>query len=349
MVLPITDEALTLARELLGRGEVVAFPTETVYGLGANALSAAAVERIYAAKGRPRHNPLIVHVRDTAAAQELVTAWPALATQLAARFWPGPLTMVLPRGEAIPAIVSAGLSTVALRVPAHPVALRLLGVCGLPLAAPSANRSLEVSPTSAEHVAASLPDVPLILDGGRCALGIESTVVDLTRTPPRLLRPGALPLRLLREVIPDLEVPPPSIALATEAPSPSPGMAARHYAPRAPLFLLPAEPGLAEARILKLPAPRGLLCHLASPALAAHCAVVERLPTDPAGYAADLYAALHRLDDQQVASIAVAPLPAHSATDDDGWLAIADRLMRASFPAAQNDPSEHSHDPRKSA
>jgi L-threonylcarbamoyladenylate synthase len=341
MVSPITDEALERARELLMRDEVVAFPTETVYGLGGNALSGAAIERIYAVKGRPRHNPLIVHVDGLESAQRLAGEWPAVATTLARRFWPGPLTMVVRRGDAVSPLVSAGLSTVALRVPAHPAALRLLAACALPLAAPSANRSLEVSPTTAEHVRRSLPDVPLILDGGACRLGIESTVVDLTTTPPRLLRPGALPLRLLREVLTDLEVPQLPVFLDDETaarpgpgPMKSPGMLGRHYAPRARLVLLPPDAALAQETLLALPGPRGLLCQATEAALAAHCIAVEKLPIDAAGYAADLYAALHRLDDRNVCTIAVAPLPEPRPDSDDGWLAIADRLIRASAPSA---------------
>lgn len=335
MVLPITDEALAQATTLLRGDQVVAFPTETVYGLGASALSEAAVERIYALKGRPRHNPLIVHVPDLDAARQLSSHWPELATQLAQRFWPGPLTLVVPRGGAIPGLVSAGRPTVALRVPAHPAALRLLRACGLPLAAPSANRSEQVSPTTAEHVRRGLPEVPLILDGGPCRLGIESTVVDVTTSPPRLLRPGALGLRLLREVLPDLATLPAAPAEPGEALA-APGMMARHYAPRATVVLLRppgpgAGPGPGIAQLRGLPAPWGLLSYGEVPQpLAAGCAIVERLPGDPAGYAADLYAALHRLDDAGVASILVVEPP--DGDPDDGWHAIRDRLRRAATP-----------------
>lgn len=325
MVLPITDAALAQATALLRGDRVVAFPTETVYGLGANALSAAAVEGIYALKGRPRHNPLIVHVPDLAAARRLSSEWPAVATRLAERFWPGPLTLVVPRSELIPALVSAGRPTVALRVPAHPAALRLLQACGLPLAAPSANRSEQVSPTTAEHVRSGLPDVPLILDGGPCRLGIESTVVDVTTSPPRLLRPGALGLQALREVIPDLATLP-MPAESGEALA-SPGMMARHYAPKARLFLL--TPGMMSEQLQALPAPRALLSYGELPQLSVSCEVVEQLPADPDGYAADLYAALHRLDDAGVASIGVVEPPAGS---EDGWDAIRDRLRRAATP-----------------
>lgn len=328
------SDGLSRAAGLLRRGDVVAFPTETVYGLGADATRAEAVERIYAQKGRPRHNPLIVHVADAEAAARLAGEWSEQAAALASRFWPGPLTLVVPRGPRIPALVSAGLPTVALRVPAHPVALALLQTAGLPLAAPSANRSESISPTTAAHVLASLPAVPLVLDGGPCRLGIESTVVDLVSRPPRLLRPGALPLRELLSVLPDLAMPPMSETPAIGEPPPgassalpSPGMMARHYAPAAPLTLLDPREGeaaLAE-RVAALPAPRGLLSYLPLPTVEAQCARVELLPAEPAALGADLYAALHRLDDAGVASIAALRPPASL-----DYLAIADRLTRAS-------------------
>lgn len=339
--------SLRQASELLQAGQVVAFPTETVYGLGGNALSETAIARIYVAKGRPSWNPLIVHVADVAAAAALVASWPDTATRLARHFWPGPLTLVLPRAPRVPAAVSAGRETIALRVPGHAVALQLLQACGLPLAAPSANRSQGISPTRAEHVAASLSaaDVPLILDGGPCRHGIESTVLDLTCSPPRLLRPGATPLQALRAVLPDIALP---AALTVGGEEPvidearpvSPGMMRRHYAPRTPLTLLrPPHPEALRA----LPAPRGLLTHIALPELAAACAVVETLPADAAGYAADLYAALHRLDDARpaLASLAVvSPLggsDGQPGTSDDLWLSIYDRLLRAAAPPSEKD------------
>lgn len=346
-LLPVDARSLQRASELLQAEQVVAFPTETVYGLGGSALSTAAIERIYVAKGRPLWNPLIVHVADTAAAAALVSHWPESATRLARQFWPGPLTLVLPRAERVPAAVSAGRPTIALRVPAHAVALQLLRTCGLPLAAPSANRSQGISPTRAEHVAASLraADVPLILDGGPCRHGIESTVVDLTCSPPRLLRPGATPLSALRAILPDLALPATltagSATLAIDETSPaSPGLMRRHYAPRTPLTLL--QPPLA-ASLRALPAPRGLLTHVALPELAADCAVIETLPYDAAGYAADLYAALHRLDEAwpKLASLAVVPPPwaadAAATPTDDLWLSILDRLLRAAAPPSAKD------------
>lgn len=341
-ILRADDSALAWARRLLHDDQVVAFPTETVYGLGGNARSPRAIERIYAAKGRPRWNPLIVHVPDVDSAARWVTDWPDAAALLAQKFWPGPLTLVLRRAPTIPDAVSAGRPTLALRVPRHPVALRLLAACELPLAAPSANRSQGLSPTRAEHVAASLDaaDVPLILDGGPCQHGIESTVVDLTTSPARLLRPGAIPLLTLREALAEigLAIAPPLAPLGdepvaiNEANPTSPGQMRRHYAPRTPLTLLSS---LDVDALRALPAPRGLLSHTDAPDLSSHCVAVERLPSDAPGYAADLYAALHRLDDVQprLASIAVLPLPAARSDRDDLWHAIRDRLLRAATPA----------------
>lgn len=336
----VSPETLARAAALLQNDQVCAFPTETVYGLGGNALSTTAIERIYALKGRPKYNPLIVHVADAAAAERLAAAWPEVARRLARRFWPGPLTLVVPRGAAVPAIVSAGLPTLALRVPAHPVALALLQAAGLPLAAPSANRSESVSPTTAAHVLRSLPAVPLVLDGGPCRLGIESTVVDLTTTPPRLLRPGALPLRVLLEELPELVLPATAESLGEagarplrdagdeQAPRPSPGMLSRHYAPRAPLRLLSPQPAaVLEPQILALPAPRGLLTYRPLPELQSHFVHIEQLAEDPQAFAADLYAALHRLDESGVASIAALAPPAGL-----DFHAITDRLRRAAAP-----------------
>src|ERR1043166_7607429 len=187
------QQAIERASQRLRAGEVVAIPTETVYGLAANALDAKAVSRIYEIKGRPASNPLIVHVADLAMAQRCVAAWPETATCAAKAFWPGPLTLVLERSEAIPTIVTAGGQTVAIRWPSHPFAQQLIRACGFPLAAPSANRSNEVSPTNAEHVRKDLDgQVPLIVDGGQSQVGIESTVLDLTVRPPRVLRPGII-------------------------------------------------------------------------------------------------------------------------------------------------------------
>jgi len=310
---------LARAASLLQRGQLVAFPTETVYGLGANALDPAAVQRIYEAKGRPEYNPLIVHVADAASAQRLVTVWPDAAERLTQRWWPGPLTIVLPKAISIPSEVTAGLGTVALRVPAHPVALALLHACGFPLAAPSANRSGQISPTTAEHVAHGLGDqVPMILDGGPTTVGIESTVVDLSGLHPVLLRPGMISRSALEEVIGPVSLP--EEATNPEAPRPSPGMLDRHYAPRARLVLLDAA---GRGQVQLGPADRlGALMRSAPPPTG--CTTTITLPDDPDAYARGLYGALHQLDAAGVTLILVEPPPAAPA-----WDAIRDRLQRA--------------------
>ncbi|HET6479769.1 MAG TPA: L-threonylcarbamoyladenylate synthase [Actinoplanes sp.] len=312
IVLPDAD-GLRRAVEVLRADSVVAFPTETVYGLGANAFSAKAVGEIYRLKKRPSWNPLIVHVANVAAARELVETWPDLANELAARFWPGPLTLVLRRARHRTG-VGADNDTIAVRIPSHETALKLLEASGLALAAPSANRSEHISPTTADHVLRSLPDVPLVLDGGPASWGIESTVLDLTGEEPRLLRPGALSLRTLRDVAG-------SIALPAEGPVDgdprrSPGMSRRHYAPRATVLLAK---DVRDVDLAGLGGPVGVLTYETVDIEGA-----ETLSADPREYAADLYAALHRLDDAGVATILVQEPP---PTED--WLAVRDRLGRA--------------------
>ncbi|WP_327007462.1 L-threonylcarbamoyladenylate synthase [Dactylosporangium sp. NBC_01737] len=308
---------LRRAAELLRQESVCAFPTETVYGLGAHAFSAKAVAEVYRLKRRPSWNPLIVHVASTADAEALAHEWPEAARLLADRFWPGPLSLVVERAHHLPAV--GGPPTIAIRVPAHPVALALLRECGLPLAAPSANRSESISPTTAQHVIRSLPDVPLVLDGGPCRFGIESTVVDVTVAPPRLLRPGALSLRAIRDVVGPLQLPGQGFAGAEVR---SPGLAHRHYAPRARLHLVDDPAVLAATAEDADPGTLGILTHRSTAPPGAH---VELLSADPLEYAADLYAALHRLDDAGVAMILAQAPPA-----GDDWLAIRDRLTRAS-------------------
>jgi L-threonylcarbamoyladenylate synthase len=321
-VLPFDPVAVARAADLLRAGSVVAFPTETVYGLGARADDALAVRRIFAAKGRPATNPLIVHVADVAAARELAADFPLEAERLAAAFWPGPLTLVLKRrAGAVADEVVAGGDTVALRVPASAAARALLEACRLPLAAPSANRSMTLSPTTAEHVVKSLDGcIPLVLDAGPCARGIESTIVDLTRKPAVLLRPGALSLDVLRRHVDVAD--PGSIVVSSDERAPAPGTSARHYAPRATLILV-AKAVLADelARRRTAGLSVGVLSY--DHVLVASGAV-EILPNDPDGYAAGLYAALHRLDDAGCKEILVAEPPRAPA-----WLAVRDRLARA--------------------
>lgn len=313
--------ALPVAAAVLRAGGLVAFPTETVYGLGANALDAAAVDRIFAAKGRPATNPVIVHVSEVEQAKALVAAWPAAADELAARFWPGPLTLVLPRVKAVPDVVTAGGPTVAVRVPAHPVALALLRQTGLPLAAPSANRSMRLSPTTAEHVLRDLGGrVDVVLDGGPTPGGIESTVIDVSG-PPRLLRPGLIDVPALEAVVGPL-----ARAMVTDGqPLPSPGLMARHYAPRTPLEAV--ADGLRRAAELHAAGLRvALVSHLGDVSVPSGV-VVRAMPAEPAAYARALYAALHDLDRENLDRIVVALPPA-----GEEWLAVRDRLARAATP-----------------
>ncbi|HEY7766947.1 L-threonylcarbamoyladenylate synthase, partial [Longimicrobium sp.] len=303
---------------------LVAFPTETVYGLGAHALDPEAVARIFAAKGRPGYNPLIVHVADADAARRLASHWPAEAQLLADAFWPGPLTLVLPKDDAVPDAVTAGLPSVALRVPAHPVAHALLRAAGIPVAAPSANLSTQVSPTTAAHVLQGLGDrVDVIVDGGPCPVGIESTVISLAGPRPTLLRPGTVSIDDLRAVIGEVALP--SADPHAEAARPSPGMMDRHYAPRATVRIIPREERdrAIEAAAGEVDGGRrigGLLLHEADPRIAP----VIRMPGDPAGFASRLYAALHELDDAGCHAILVDAVP-----DDPAWAGIRDRLRRS--------------------
>ena len=284
------------AAELIRAGRLVAFPTETVYGLGANALDEAAVARIFQAKGRPRHSPLIVHVASIEMARELAAGWPPAAEALAQRYWPGPLTLVVAKRPAIPDIVTAGLPTVALRMPAHPMALELIRLAGVPIAAPSANRFTELSPTAAAHVPQSLAD--FTLDGGPANVGIESTVLSLAG-PPVLLRPGVIPVTELEAMVGQIA----ASAVNAETAHASPGMHPRHYRPRTPLYL-----GAAPRQ------GRGVLLRIG-----------QEMPADPRAYAAALYGTLHRLDTQGLDWIAVEMPP-----DTAEWAGVRDRLRRAS-------------------
>jgi L-threonylcarbamoyladenylate synthase len=230
------------AAALLRADELVVFPTETVYGLGANALQPDAVERIFAAKGRPFSDPLIVHIADQNTLETLVTHIPPQAIQLAQAYWPGPLTLILPASSQVPKLVTAGLSTVAVRMPRHPVALALIRAAGFPIAAPSANRFMHVSPTTAEHVLADLDGrVPLILDGGPCEVGVESTVLNLCSAVPTILRPGGVSLEALRAVLPEVQLPQQQ-SLRQDTAQASPGQLLVHYAPTVPTFLFEGSP-----------------------------------------------------------------------------------------------------------
>jgi L-threonylcarbamoyladenylate synthase len=312
MLRAATQDAIEAAAAALRSGALVAFPTETVYGLGADATNARAVAALYEAKGRPRFNPLIVHVTDAAAAAALAQVTPA-AERLAAAFWPGPLTLVLARQPGCPVaeLATAGLDTVAVRVPSHPVAQALLRAANLPIAAPSANRSGHVSPTTAAHVEADLGDrVALILDGGPTPLGLESTVVDATGSDPVVLRLGAV----AREDLARALGRPVAVAHGDPSQPASPGMLARHYAPRARLRL--------EARDVR--DGEALLAFGA--AVPQHAGPMTNLsPTgDLLEAAANLFAALRALDASGAAAIAVMPIPERGLGE-----AINDRLRRA--------------------
>jgi L-threonylcarbamoyladenylate synthase len=304
---------LMRACELLRGGSVCAFPTETVYGLGGHAFSAEAVAEIYRLKNRPAWNPLIVHVDSAEHAQSLAREWTDSAAALAERYWPGPLTLVVRRATRLPHVGGGDEQTVAIRVPAHPVARALLRECELPLAAPSANRSEQVSPTRAEHVIRSLPDVPLVLDGGPCDFGIESTVVDVTGGRVTLLRPGALALTSIRLVVGHVDLAEPSGVIR------SPGLGKRHYAPAAKLAVVAS---ISPEYLREQLQPTGILTYEGIPEGAT--GPVELLSPEPREYAADLYAALHRLDDAGVKTIVALAPPS-----GDEWLAVNDRLARA--------------------
>jgi L-threonylcarbamoyladenylate synthase len=293
----LTNE-VARASELIRAGELVAFPTETVYGLGANALDPAAIEKIFVAKGRPASSPLIVHVASIEMARTLVQEWPEPAEKLARKFWPGPLTLVLPKQPHVPDRLTAGLATVGIRMPAHPIALELIRAAGVPIAAPSANRFTHLSPTTAQHVREALGDrVAMILDGGPSNVGIESTVLSLAGPDPVLLRPGMLTKAEIEAVIGPVGI----LEQPVEGPHAAPGLHARHYSPRTPLILL--DPGQ------NLPPGRGICLEM---------------PADPHEYAAVLYERLHEADTKGCDWIAIKPPPR-----GEEWAAIRDRLERA--------------------
>jgi len=303
---PVDWAAIEHAAQLIRAGKLVAFPTETVYGLGANALDAAAVARIFQVKGRPATSPLIVHVASRSAAEALVAHWPAIAAALAEKFWPGPLTLVLPKQAAIPDIVTAGLPSVGLRVPANPWALALLEAAGVPIAAPSANRFTQLSPTTADHVRKSLgSDVDLILDGGQTDVGIESAVVSLEAAQVLLLRPGTISAEEIEKITGPMS----TIVPQEGSAHPSPGMHLRHYCPHTRLtFQIPT-------------VGRGAYLWLTAPEPAER---IVQMPSDPVRYAAVLYELLHQLDALKLDWIAV-----EKPTDSPSWRGILDRLQLA--------------------
>lgn len=319
------QKAVRRAVELLRDGQVVALPTETVYGLAANALDEKAVEKIFKIKGRPSHNPLIVHVAGLEMAKHCVNAFSPLAEQLARSFWPGPLTLVLPRAKVIPDIVTAGGGTVGIRWPSHPLIQAVIRECDFPLAAPSANLSDQISPTNAAHVYKQLHGkIPVIVDGGHSAVGIESSVLDLTVSPPQILRPGMIHAESLAAA----GFPIASSRLPDETgPLKSPGQLKKHYAPKATLLVLNWKDD-AELRLkiqnlkLNIQACHVIAyAHIPSPDQFARVCVI---PHDAEAFARAIYAELHYCDEAGAETIIVEAPP-----DTPEWTGIADRLRRA--------------------
>jgi len=320
------QKAVRCAAESLRAGEVVALPTETVYGLAANALDEKAVAKIFQIKGRPSHNPIIVHVAGREMAQACVAQWSAAAEKLSQSFWPGPLTLVMPRDPKISNLVTAGGETAGVRWPSHPFMQAVIRECGFPLAAPSANLSNQISPTNAEHVRAQLGGkIPLIVDGGQSQVGIESTVLDLTVSPPRILRPGMIHAESLAAVCGAVQNP--RSEVQSQPALKSPGQLEKHYSPKAKLVVMDwrDETELA-AKInnLKLKTQNCfVIAHTNIPA-GFTAGNVSVIPHDAEAFARALYAELHRCDAAGAALIVVESPPELPA-----WSGIADRLCRA--------------------
>lgn len=320
------DAAVRCAAEALRGGEVVALPTETVYGLAANALDPVAVTRIFEIKGRPSHNPIIVHVSDVAMARRFAADWPVEAAKLAQSFWPGPLTLIVPKSADIPDIVTAGGPTVGLRWPSHPFMQAVIRECGFPLAAPSANPSNFLSPTNANHVRETLGErLRLIVDGGQSQVGIESTVVDVTTQPPTVLRPGMIHAESLLAALGGtaLHVTGESSAGTLK----SPGQLKKHYSPKARLVIRRWSD---DAELLRHLAEIGATLREIQVVAYSHIPTVSGLggvsviPHDAEAYARALYGELHRCDAEGTHWIVVEAPP-----EDPEWLAITDRLRRA--------------------
>jgi L-threonylcarbamoyladenylate synthase len=318
------NEALELAVAQLRQGEVVAVPTETVYGLAANALEASSVEKIFTGKDRPAQNPIIVHVSSESMARDCVAQWPESAGKLANAFWPGPLTLVLPKADTIPGNVVAGGATVGVRWPSHPFIQQLITACSFPLAAPSANLSNHISPTSAEHVKSQMEGrIPLIIDGGPAQVGIESTVVDLSGDSVRVLRPGMISMEAIEAVLSDGAI----TVGKDECVLKSPGQLERHYAPNARLLVLnwKDEEDL-ENQISYSRTPHDRVHVIAHTHVVGGTRFgrVSMLPREAQAYAQVLYGELHRCDQEGAELICVEAPP-----DDPEWVAINDRLSRA--------------------
>ncbi|MGD1087106.1 MAG: L-threonylcarbamoyladenylate synthase [Verrucomicrobiota bacterium] len=323
------QKAVRRAAEFLRAGGVVALPTETVYGLAANALDEKAVAKIFEIKGRPANNPIIVHVASNEMAKRCVKSWPELADRLSKSFWPGPLTLVLPRAEKIPDIVTAAGATVGVRWPSHPFIQAVIRECNFPLAAPSANLSNRVSPTSAEHVYKLLGrKISLIVDGGQSQVGIESTVLDLSVNPPQVLRPGMIHAESLTAVMGDLKIQNPEFTDKTGGAPRSPGLPKKHYSPKAKLLVLHWRN---DADLKSQIASRKsqiqnchVIAHAKIPA-GENFARVSVIPHDAEAFARAIYAELHRCDETGAELIVVEAPP-----ESPEWSGIVDRLRRAS-------------------
>ena len=317
--------AVKSAAELLRAGEVVALPTETVYGLAANALNAQAVAKIFQTKGRPANNPIIVHVAGNEMAKLCAENFPPLAEKLSKSFWPGPLTLVLQRAEKIPDVVTAGGETVGVRWPSHPFIQAVIRECGFPLAAPSANLSNQISPTNAEHVRAQLGGkIPLIVDGGQSQVGIESTVLDLTVSPPQILRPGMVHAESLAAAVGNIQHPTSNIQHPNLK---SPGLLKKHYSPKAKLLVLnwkhDADLRFQLSTFNFQPSTCFIIAHTKIPS-GENFADVSVMPHDAEAFARALYAEMHRCDAAGAELIVVETPP-----DLPEWSGIADRLRRA--------------------
>ena len=329
------DDVLRPAASALREGGLVVFPTETVYGLGANALDPQAVHRIFVTKGRPPANPLILHVPSTAAARALAAHWPENAQAVADHMWPGPITLVVHRARSVPDIVTAGGPTVALRCPAHPIALRLIELAGVPVAAPSANLSGSVSPTRVEHLDPQIRSAcAFVVDAGPCEYGLESTVLDITVEPPMVLRPGAVTRDEIAEIVGTLgtiETEPPPNELR------SPGTHGKHYAPRARVILVEKpDPAVLVASYARADASEdgpppdrkaAFVTHDAEAARMTEAAIATVvMPSEPRAYGRRLYAVLQELDSDRTDVIIV-----HLPPDTAYWEAVRDRLRRAAL------------------
>ncbi len=310
--------------ELLRQGQVVAIPTETVYGLAANALDGQAVLKIFAAKNRPADNPLIVHISKWDELIPLVATIPDTAKALADAFWPGPLTMVLPRSSAVPDEVTAGGDTVAVRLPAHPMARAIIEACGLPLAAPSANRSGSPSPTTAAHVLTDMDGIiPAVFDGGECDVGVESTVISLTGERPRLLRPGGITVEQLEEVLGPIDIDPSITANIHLEQVSSPGMKYKHYAPQAKVTLLHGSRE-AFARFVNQQVDGVALCFAEDADLINKPTLCMGREDNPKEIAHNLFALLRKADEEGITRIF-----AHCPKREGLGLAVYNRLIRA--------------------